>query len=114
MQINIEKNKHKHGGTYLIPAPIFYYYPKEFNNLQYPQEFQNGISSSAFRGISSSDDYKTSTTTVSKYNYNSLVIFESKLIMMHSFKPSVPNDMLKIEFLENGDFSDKNFIQFSC
>lgn len=65
LQINIEKNKHKNDGTYFIPAPIFYYYPKDFNGLQYPQEFHNGIYSSAFRPLPLLfDDFKTSTTTV--------------------------------------------------
>lgn len=56
-QINIEKNKHKHNGVYIVPAPLFYYppydgfgyYPSNFNGIGNKFPFHGNSFQSAFR-----------------------------------------------------------------
>lgn len=37
LQVNIEKNKHKHNGVYIIPTSSLYYPPYNNYGLYYPQ-----------------------------------------------------------------------------
>lgn len=69
LQINVEKNKHKHNGIYVVPASAIYYpsydgyglyVPHNFGGLAHGTNFQPGYRPMPLLF----DDYKTMATTV--------------------------------------------------
>lgn len=68
LQVNVEKNKHKHNGVYIIPAPSYYYPPYDNPySFYYPPNFGGGLlhPNSLHRPMPLLfDDYKQTTTTL--------------------------------------------------